>query len=224
MGPPCDVPLELVLVLDKSGSVRHAQSQMLQFAREVVGQFTLGISSARVGLVEFHHDASVLLGLSSSMSAFESALSGASSAGGLTSVSDGLEAGFGVLTASGRRGVPQALLLLTDGVQTADGDDLTAIASAGVLKSSGVQVFSVGFGGARASTMSAIASSASHFYMGSDMEEIRSHFASVSLCEVASSPLMPPSPPSPPPSSSSSPPLPARAASPRPPFEFFSCL
>ena len=69
------------------------------------------------------------------------------------------------------------LLLLTDGVQTADGDDRTAIAQASVVKGAGVQVFAVGFGGARASTLSGIASSSSHSYMGADMEAIREHFA-----------------------------------------------
>ena len=181
------MPLDLVLVLDKSGSVYHAQQQILAFARDLVGQFALGADAAQVGLVEFNHDAAVLIGLSASLSALEAALSGASAAGGYTSVSDGLAAGLSVLTGAGSRpGVPSALLLLTDGVQTVDGDDATAIAEASVVKAAGVQVFAVGFGGAQASTMAAIGSSPSHAYMGADMEAIREHFTSASLCASSS--------------------------------------
>ena len=120
-----------------------------------------------MGLVEFHHDAAVLSGLTSSFGSLESALEGASAAGGLTSVSDGLSAGLGVVVGAGSRaGVPRAMLLLTDGVQTADGDDSDAIAEASVVKAAGVQLIAVGFGSARAATLSAIASSPSTFYMG----------------------------------------------------------
>ena len=135
------MPLDLVLVLDKSGSLQYAQQQVLSFARDLIGQFSIGVGEAQVGVVEFNHDATVLIGLSSSLADLESALSGASAAGGLTSLSDGLSAGLSVLTGAGSRGgVPRALLLLTDGVQTADGDDSTAIAQASVVKGSGVCV------------------------------------------------------------------------------------
>ena len=67
----------------QSGSVRYAQSQILAFARDLIGQFSLGASLAQVGLVEFDHDASVLIGLSSSLSSLEAAISVASAAGGV---------------------------------------------------------------------------------------------------------------------------------------------
>ena len=46
--------------------MRYAQQQIFAFARDLVGQFSLGSASlAQVGLVEFNHDASVLLVVSS---------------------------------------------------------------------------------------------------------------------------------------------------------------
>ena len=147
--------IELVLVLDKSGSVASAQSSMLAFVRELLSQFSLSAESgAQVGLVEFSNDAATLTELSASSAAVSLALDGASAAGGGTSVSDGLALGLSVLSgAAARPGVPRTLLLLTDGVQTVDGDDSTAIAQAGVVKAAGVSVVAVGFGGAAEATM-----------------------------------------------------------------------
>ena len=69
------VRLDLVLVLDKSGSVRSAQSSMLAFARELVSQFTLGVSNgAQIGIVEFSNDAAVLTPLTANLATLHAAI------------------------------------------------------------------------------------------------------------------------------------------------------
>ena len=153
--PPCVAQLELVLVLDKSGSVRSAQSSILDFAREIVSQFALSPTAAQIGVVEFSNDGDTLIGLSGDVTAVQAAIDSASAAGGGTSVSDGLALGLSVIQGTAARaGVPSTILLLTDGVQTVDGNDQTAIAQAAVVKNAGVSIVSVGFGGARTSTSS----------------------------------------------------------------------
>ena len=97
-----------------------------------------------------------------------------------------------------RADVPRTLLLLTDGVQTVDGNDDTAIAKAAAVKQDGVSIVAVGFGGANEQTMRAIASapSSDFAFFGASMDEVRQHFASDRLCELAASPKAPPPPPS----------------------------
>ena len=189
--------MELLLVLDRSGSIGRSMPTLLSFARDLVGEFEIGPSSTRVGLVQFNHDADVLLSLSSSRAAIESALSGGGPAWGMTSISDGVTRAVGLLSAA-RLGVPVTMLVLTDGVQTVDGNDDTAIAKAAAVKQDGVSIVAVGFGGANAQTMRAIASapSSDFAFFGASMDEVRQHFASDRLCELAASPKAPPPPPS----------------------------
>ena len=107
--------------------------------------------------------------------------------GGHTSISDGLAKGLQVLHGVfARAGVPKMLLLLTDGRQTVDGDDATAIAQAEAVKAAGVHVVAAGFGGADAATMKAIASApaSENAFLGGTVDDIQAHFADGKLCEL----------------------------------------
>ena len=185
-------------MLDKSGSMRAEQSSLLAFAREVVSQFSVDSGvGAQIGIVEFSSDAATLVPLTGDLASVLSAIDSASRASGGTSVSDGLAAGLSLLDGAARRdGVPRTLLLLTDGVQTVDGTDATAIAQASVVKAEGVSIVAVGFGGARESTMRSIASSPSdeYAYFGASLDEVRSHFEAGRMCELALAPKAPPPP------------------------------
>ena len=140
-----------MFVLDKSGSVRSAQSALLAFARDRVSEFSVDSNGgAQIGIVEFSSDAATLTPLTGSLNAVWAAIDSASPAGGGTSVSDGLALGLSVITGpAARADVPRTILLLTDGIQTVDGNDNTAIAQAAVVKAAGVSIMAVGFGGAR---------------------------------------------------------------------------
>lgn len=48
--PPCDAEVDLVMVLDNSGSVGAQRADVLDFARLVVGQFAMGSTKAQVGV------------------------------------------------------------------------------------------------------------------------------------------------------------------------------
>ena len=106
--------------------------------------------------MEFSSDADTLTPLSGSLDVVSRAIDSASPAGGGTSVSDGLALALSVITGElSRPDVPRTILLLTDGIQTVDGNDQTAIAQAAVVKAAGVSIVAVGFAGARVSTMTA---------------------------------------------------------------------
>ena len=192
-----------------------------------MSQFALSPTAAQIGVVEFSNDADTLIGLSGDSAAVRAAIDGASAAGGGTSVSDGLALGLSVIQGTAARAdVPSTILLLTDGVQTVDGNDQTAIAQAAVVKNAGVSIVSVGFGGARTSTINAIASqpTSDFAYFGSDMEAIRAHFGGGALCELTLAPKAPPQPtlpPAPPrpPGALPTPPLPPSSPPSPPPCE-----
>jgi len=189
--PPCKAIVDLVLVFDLSYSVQSVRSSILDFAREIVSQFALGPSAAQIGIVEFSADAATLSEMSMDANALNTAISNASSAGGRTSISDGLARGLSVVTGATARHGSSMILLLTDGKQTVDGDDDTAIAQARVVKNAGVELVAIGFGGARVSTIEAIASppASEYAYFGSDIDAIRRHFGqNASLCGLLLSP------------------------------------
>ena len=50
--PKCSLELELLLVLDRSGSIRQSMNTVLSFARDLVGEFEIGDSGTRVGVVQ----------------------------------------------------------------------------------------------------------------------------------------------------------------------------
>ena len=187
--------MELVLVLDVSGSMRGQTSSVVAFAQDVVDQFELSHSLTRVGVVEFSSSSSTLIGMSATASEVSTAISGLSSPGGWTDISSALARGARLISAGGRPCVDEkcVMLLLTDGQQSSQyGGDSTAIASAGDVKAAGIKLFAVGFAGAQRSTLDAMASSpASRYsYLGSNLADIRAHFAT--FCALASSPGAPP--------------------------------
>ena len=206
--------MELLLVLDRSGSIGQSMPTLLGFARDLVGEFDIGPSLTRVGLVQFNGDAEVLLALSSSVADIDSAIRGGGPSSGGTSISDGITLALGLLSAA-RDGVPVTMLVLTDGVQTVDGGDAAAIAAATAAKAQGVQLFAVGFGpGPEYSTLAAMASppTSTHALLFASIEEVRAYFGRNGLCAL-SGPQAPPSPPSLPPP----PPPPLPPATPSPP-------
>jgi len=153
--PPCAVEIDVVMVLDNSGSVGAQRPDVLNFARAVVGFFTMGSSEAQIGYVEFEETAYKLSDLTPDLSTISSAINGAPAVGSGTFISGGLALGQTTIEGTNARsGVKKVIILMTDGVQTVGGDDRTAIAAATTVKDAGIEVIGVMFGGASESTMS----------------------------------------------------------------------
>ena len=66
--------MELLLVLDRSGSIGHSMQTLLSFAQDLVSDFEIGEDLVRVGVVQFNHDAYTLTPLSSSAADIDSAI------------------------------------------------------------------------------------------------------------------------------------------------------
>ena len=65
--PPCAEEVDLVMVMDKSGSIGAQWSTVVDIARQVVGEFKMGATAAQIGLVLFDHVVTTISSLTSSL-------------------------------------------------------------------------------------------------------------------------------------------------------------
>ena len=88
----CTVKIDVVLVLDDSGSVLTSNSvgAMKSFAKAIVSGFDLGDDLSRVAVVTFESDANLHTGLSAELNEINDAIDKLTGSG-LTSISGGLE-------------------------------------------------------------------------------------------------------------------------------------
>ena len=153
----CEVPMDFVLVLDESGSMKKPKPHgsmdgpggMKAFAKQLVNQYALGTDAARFSLVSFATDATTRVAWSTNDVEINAGID-QMVADGRTSISDGFEAA-GQLLAGGREGATKVVLLVADGEQTVDAapgktPEQTAIDAATLVKGSGATVFAWGFG------------------------------------------------------------------------------
>ncbi len=138
--PKHAVPLDIVLVVDHSSSM--ASLDRLANAKLAAGAFldALDPGSARVGLVAFSTDVSQTRALTADLGQIRRAVDGLH-ATGLTGIATALTAARELLNQR-RPEAPGAVLLLTDGVNTA-GTPETMLAAAERLKNGGVMIVTV---------------------------------------------------------------------------------
>ena len=210
--PSCLAQHDLVLVLDQSGSMWSFASQVRNFANAIIGQFALGATQtagSRFAVVFFASSAQTVASLTADASTLNSAISGYSPRG-LTCISCGLAPAAALLrSATDRPNARKVILLLTDGEQSYSyGGRSAAIASAQAARggSDDITLLALGFGGARAATLNAMASSPSSLnsFPASSLAELQVRLSD--MCTVLSSPRPPPlvmpsplRPPAPPP-------------------------
>ena len=214
--PRCAVAFDLVLVLDRSGSMGGAMADLKDIAIFLLEQVDLTVGQAAI--VAFQSTAELLMPLSRRRVDLYAQINGLAAGGG-TAIDLGLDRAFDELYTSGRHvNSTQAVVwVISDGVNN-NGDKLP-IQSAARLKGAGATIFAVGIGGASQQTLESMASTpiSTHAYMGSDLAAIRSRFAD--FCSLATSPNPPPLPtlpPSPPPPSPDPPPPSPTPAAPPP--------
>ena len=220
LAPSCSTQVDLAFVVDRSGSMLAFYQQALAMVRELILNFAVDESLARVALVGFNDYAETQCALTGNSTEVLRSLDNSLERGvfGFTNISDGFRAGLAELR--GPRARPgaalQLLLLLTDGTQSPSfGGDEAAIASAELVKAEGVEVFALGFGGASPTSLDSMATHpASRYAMyNTSLIQLQMALSRGMLCTTALTPLTPPAPPSPPepslpPSAPPSPPLP----------------
>ena len=181
---------------------------MKAFAKQLVGQYRLGVDAARFSVVSFASDATTRVEWSYSTAVINAGID-QMSADGKTSISDGFEAARQLFDRSwsgkhdGRVNATKVVLFLTDGEQSIDaapGKTLseTAVDAAALVKGDDVTVHAWGFGDALSrATLEQIATDPSKVILAQDIAELTSYLV---LLQAAACNHSPPSPSSPPPS------------------------
>jgi len=118
--PPAPVgpdPLDLVIILDASGSIEYNFLAMKSFVKDVIQNLNVGFNNVRIGLVRFSQTASVAWGLTryNSLEEVERAIDSVQRIGGRTNIAAALRvASQEVFDTQGRDNVPHVGLLVTD--------------------------------------------------------------------------------------------------------------
>ncbi|HQZ71120.1 MAG TPA: VWA domain-containing protein [Anaerolineae bacterium] len=181
-------PLDLVLVLDLSGSMAEAAiggGSKLDAAR-AAALAVLDLLDWRldaVGVVGFSGRADLILPLSGDRAAVAAALTGLRTAEG-TRIDLGLTAADRALAGAGRPVARPVVILLTDGRQEA-GLEADAATAARTLKARGVTVYAIGLGAdADAALLRAIASDPARYLASPDTSDLAGLFAAILRAEV----------------------------------------
>ena len=183
--PPCATPIDFVLVLDESGSMKkplpegsmEGPSGMKAFAKQLVNQYSLGEDATRFSVVSFAANATTRVPWSYNAADINAGID-EMSADGKTSISDGFEAAQQLFADDGRVGATKVVLLVSDGEQTVDaapGKTLlqTAVEAAALVKGDGATVFAWGFGGeVSLATLEQIATDSSKVILARELAEL----------------------------------------------------
>ena len=149
-GTDCPGKIEIMLVIDMSGSISRTQpdpddgtgsdfDKTKRFARGLLSPFKIDDAFTRVGVVWFESRGYLRLSLSGDATQIAYYIDSELKNGG-TDIGIGLTRGFDDLKANGRPGVPQLCVLITDG----SGGSPQPVADQ--MKAAGIHITSVGFG------------------------------------------------------------------------------
>lgn len=167
----CVGAIDIMLVLDGSGSIAPSDFDLMRaFSKQLVDSFTVDAQNVRIGIVQFDNGAVLELGLSDDATAIKGRLDSIDQLRGLTDIAAGLNAGQNELNANGRRGIPRAIILLTDGFS----ERAPAVAAADRAKRAGTTIFSIGVGsGVDFGLLTAIASDPNYVFSSNDFSDLQ---------------------------------------------------
>ena len=134
----------MIIVLDSSTSVGDDNWKLeLDFVKKLLAPLNIEKNKDRVGFVTYNTDAVLRFGLNkySSFADVSKAIEGTPFSEGITATGDALNMAREELANSGRKGVRQLVILVTDG-KTNFGED--PVAEAKKLKDMGADIITVG--------------------------------------------------------------------------------
>lgn len=182
--PVCDPtipqPIDLMLVIDRSGSM---SGQPIVDAKAAAIAFVdfLDLGTDRVGLASFESVASLDVPLTHNGETVKTAINNLIASGG-TAIGEGVAVGHSQLIANATPGVTPVLVVLSDGVNGSGRDPLTA---ANAAKAEGIKVVTIGLGfGADEDLMRAMASTENDFHFAPSSTDLEAIFTSIanSIC------------------------------------------
>jgi hypothetical protein len=141
----CNSRLDVVLVLDGSGSVGTQGWYATQrFAKDMVDRMYLDDNDgALVGVVLFSRKSEIVHQMSGNKKDLDSAIAGMKFPRSWTMTGEAIRVGMNMMAGGGRQGVPGVVFIVTDGRPTFEAD---ATAAANLAHEAGTRLFFIGVG------------------------------------------------------------------------------
>ncbi|MEK7519735.1 MAG: vWA domain-containing protein [Patescibacteria group bacterium] len=189
-GPPigCEDELDLMLVLDRSGSIGDTNMGVLQTAAKAfVDALGLGTPGPHAGMVSFASGASLDVHLTDDAVAVKAAIDLLVSSG-LTALGDGINTAKTELDNPGDghdrldAGSPDYMVIITDGAPNTGADSATAAAAA---KAAGITIYVVGVGttgGTETFLRDTIATSPAHYFSIANYDDLQALLSGLVNC------------------------------------------
>ncbi|XP_065653358.1 collagen alpha-3(VI) chain-like [Hydra vulgaris] len=193
--PTCEAIVDIVFLLDSSGSLRKYYQNEKDFLKSVISAFGVSVNGTRAAVVTFsyHAQLSIKLNKYSNLKSFNEAVDNIVLMGSTTRIDKALRLAqkeVFELENGARPGVAKILFLLTDGSQTQERGSENPVAIANELRSTGVTIIVIGITNAvNVSELSDIAGGEENAYAADSFEKLKDfNFLDViktKMCETA---------------------------------------
>ncbi len=185
---PCYASVDVILVIDKSQSMTNPPTVFTDAKRAATNFIKLlQLSVDKVGIVSFASNSTLEHKLSQSSTSVIAAVNGitVSTIGG-TYIEKGIQTALTELTGTNRNPNSRAVMIvMSDGKPSNTTSSNSTLAAATQAKDAGIRIFSVGFSDAAPALMTAIASTPSDYYSGTDSDDLQDLYNAVAdtLCK-----------------------------------------
>uniref|UniRef100_T2MJF2 Collagen alpha-6(VI) chain n=1 Tax=Hydra vulgaris TaxID=6087 RepID=T2MJF2_HYDVU len=193
--PTCEAIVDIVFLLDSSGSLRKYYQNEKDFLKSVISAFGVSFNGTRAAVITFsyHAQLSIKLNKYSNLNSFKEAVDNIVLMGSTTRIDKALRLAqkeVFELENGARPGVAKILFLLTDGSQTQERGSENPVAIANELRSAGVTIIVIGITNAvNVSELSDIAGGEENAYAAESFEKLKDvNFLDViktKMCETA---------------------------------------
>ena len=199
-GLGCNDELDLMLVLDRSGSIDAGELTTLKNAANAfVTALAPTAPGVHVGQTSFASNGSLDLHLTDDETAAHTAINALASTG-LTNLFEGISLAMDELDnlhAHERPTVKDVMIIITDGnpnqPDSVPNAEAVAKAEADAARAAGIEIFVVGIGGdVDATYLQTIADDNSHYFAAADFDDLQAVLTAIANCDNAPTPTPPP--------------------------------
>ena len=187
----CVAPLDVMLVIDRSGSMSdHNNPQLpLTKAKTAATTFvnTLSTATDHVGVVSYNENATLDHALTSNFAAAKSSIASIT-AGGATNIGDAFKKAAFEMTTNGRSEAKHVIVLLSDGLPNRPNNVATgtayALSQATIAKTKGYVIYTIGLGGdVNPVLMKQLATTPDNYYFAPTTDDLDAIYRAISATE-----------------------------------------
>ncbi len=185
-GLGCKGKIDLMLVVDRSGSIGDANMALVQTALNAfVDALVIGPDTSHGGQSSFAYVGTLDQELTGTSTLLHTAINNLVS-GGLTDLTSGINLAKAELESIRDRGdAPDYMVILTDGYPNVGANpEAEALAAANAAKLAGIEIYVVGIGsGVNAAYLQTIASGANHYFSAADFSQVQQKLIDIVTCQ-----------------------------------------